>query len=243
MRLETWSLFYPTWVTSCFKPQGTEKGGHGGWARLRPPPLHPNILRSIRWFRGAQEFLLCLLSWTWKVRCQVRQNNGSHPELDTPTVHIITAKKPRLNHTTVSTLKQSSQCSLSVIRPRLYLRFLAGFRAPTIVLRQVFQLGSIRILSQKQLQEARKIASIIHRAFAFASPIDTNDGWKRFLHWIIQKNANGRCKQALTSTPRCRPLPCVSDSSLVCVFSMALELSRCGGLYAIKYLSIVLYRS
>ena len=38
----------------------------------------------------------------------------------------------------------------------------------------------------------------LHQAFAFASLIDTNDGCKRFLHQIIQKNANtnARCKQA-----------------------------------------------
>ena len=43
------------------------------------------------------------------------------------------------------------------------------------------------------------IKTRLHQTFAFASPININDGCKRFLQWNIQKNAKAfaRCKLAL----------------------------------------------
>ena len=55
--------------------------------------------------------------------------------------------------------------------------------------------------------EVRSLKARLHRAFAYASPIDTGDPCKRFLHRSIQKNANARCKRAISGpTNQCEPV-------------------------------------
>ena len=71
----------------------------------------------------------------------------------------------------MDTQVSSSKDHLADVWPCLYMRFFLGFCGLAIPMRQNFQLGSIPIFFTKQLLKTR-----IHRAFAFALPIDTNDG-------------------------------------------------------------------